>query len=57
MLSREAGTAPYGVDVPLEECWIAYVERPVTGLESSWIVLVSRKSGEVVYEGSAGDEG
>jgi hypothetical protein len=41
----------------LENCWIAYVERPHSGLVSSMIVVVSKNSGEVVYAGSANDEG
>lgn len=49
----------YGQD--LEDCWIAYIERPQP--EGGWmigpshVVLVSKDSGEVVYDGSAHDEG
>jgi hypothetical protein len=41
----------------LDDCWIVYAERPITGLESSTIVLVSRETGAVLYAGSAYDEG
>lgn len=49
----------YGQD--LEACWIAYVERPQPAggwmIGPSHVVLVSRESGKVVYDGSASDEG
>jgi hypothetical protein len=48
----------YGVD--LQHCWIAYVQREQTGvlvIRSSDIVLVSMTTGDVVYAGSASDEG
>jgi hypothetical protein len=41
----------------LAECWIAYVERPMTRLGASSIVLISKKTGEVLYAGGANDEG
>jgi hypothetical protein len=41
----------------LAECWIAYVERPMARLGASSIVLISKKTGEVLYAGSANDEG
>jgi len=40
----------------LTECWIAYVERPLRGLGSSCVVVVS-KTGLVLYAGNANDEG
>lgn len=44
-------------DPDLSEVWIVYAERPVTGLRSSAIVLLSRATGAVLYAGSANDEG
>ncbi|MDQ6871216.1 MAG: hypothetical protein M3037_04300 [Gemmatimonadota bacterium] len=41
----------------LRKCWIAYAERPLRGLFASNIVLIDRESGEVLYSGSANDEG
>lgn len=41
----------------LADCWIVYAERPLVGLRSSSVVLVSRESGAVLYAGSASDEG
>jgi len=53
----EAGSLSiYGA--PVEECWIAYVNRPFTGIvRSSTVLLISRRTGKVVYAGSANDEG
>ena len=45
----------YGIDVA--RCWIAYIDRPLRGIMSSEVVLVSKDSGEIVYAGSANDEG
>jgi hypothetical protein len=47
----------YGLRVPLAECWIAYVDRVPAILGPSQVVLVDRRTGEVVYAGSAQDEG
>lgn len=47
----------YGLRVPLEECWIAYLTSRGRGLHSSAVVLISKDSGQVVYSGSAHDEG
>lgn len=41
----------------LQDCWIAYVERPLRGLFSSSIIVISRRTGRVIYNGSANDEG
>ena len=43
--------------VPQEQCWVVYLDYPVRGLESSRVMLISKADGEVVYWGSAGDEG
>jgi hypothetical protein len=37
----------------LTECWIAYAERPVRGLGSSCVVLISKMTGLLLYAGSA----
>lgn len=39
------------------ECW--YVRTPCTGtgLRSSRAIIISRQTGEVIYDGSANDEG
>lgn len=41
-----------------DSLWIAYIEPlQLLGLHSSIIVAIDRETGEVVYQGSAGDEG
>ena len=48
----------YGVDV--EGCWIICVNRPKVRsvlLQSSYVLLVSKHTGDVVYTGPANDEG
>jgi hypothetical protein len=47
----------YGLRVPIEECWIAYLYSGRTGIYSSDVVIVSKEDGQVLYSGSAGDEG
>lgn len=42
---------------PIERSWVVYIERPVLRLESSLVVLISKDDGEILYAGSAGDEG
>ena len=55
---REAHVNIYGLPVPLNECWVVYVPRPFTGIiRSSEVVIVEKKSGAVIYHGSARDEG
>ena len=50
--------APYFTSpVRPEDCWVCYLESQVMMLASSEIVLVTRDTGEVVYAGSASDEG
>jgi hypothetical protein len=39
------------------DCWVVYVERLSLALQSSLVILVSKRSGKVVYLGSANDEG
>ena len=52
------GRAPSIYGVPdLVGVWIAYVARELVGLRASFVVLVSKSTGEVVYAGSANDEG
>ena len=57
-LSQVKGRAPlvYGHD--FSASWIAYVDTPDSlCLQSSTIVAIDQETGEVVYFGSAGDEG
>ena len=52
------GRTPSIYGVPdLVGVWIAYVARELVGLRASFVVLVSKSTGEVVYAGSANDEG
>jgi hypothetical protein len=45
--------------IQLDRCWIVYLDTPCCGtvIMSSEIVIVSKKTGEVLYRGSANDEG
>lgn len=57
---KEISRAPvlyYRVPVNLEDCWIVYLASRRLGLQSSQIILVSKEQGEVLYYGSAHDEG
>jgi hypothetical protein len=60
-LRRERGREPamYWVSkVSLEECWLVYGSTSDRfGLFPSTIIAVSKHTGEVVYAGSAHDEG
>jgi hypothetical protein len=47
----------YGLKMPLQDCWIAYVNQPLIGLRAATIILINKESGDVVYYGSANDEG
>jgi len=38
-------------------CWIIYLEPRGDRLESSQIIVISKSSGQIVYSGSAYDEG
>ena len=51
----EAGHNAY--NVRRENTWVVYKNRPANGLRSSDIVVVCKRTGRVLYEGSAGDEG
>ncbi len=43
---------------PKEDCWHIYIHsRELCELKSSTIVFVSKNTGEVLYNGSANDEG
>lgn len=53
------GKSPlYGVD-PDEPCWYVYVpwEDGLRAIRSSRVVVISRWSGKILFDGSAGDEG
>ena len=45
--------------INLEHCWIVYLESPnqPACISSSFIVVISKETGDVIYHGSAGDEG
>jgi hypothetical protein len=50
--------SPYTAQpIHLAEAWICYVRLEAMQLGSSEIVIVSRETGDVVYAGSASDEG
>jgi hypothetical protein len=44
-------------NVRREDNWVVYKKRPSTGLRSSEIIVVCKRTGRVLYEGSACDEG
>ncbi len=48
---------PYGLRESLASCWIVYLTPRGLMLGPSEIVLVTKTTGDVVYYGSAGDEG
>lgn len=48
---------PNTYNLALEDCWIAYIEKESLGLGSSTIVVIRQDTGQVIYYGSAGDEG
>jgi hypothetical protein len=54
---KDAHVNVYGLRVPLGDCWVVYVPLPTLMLRSSEIIVVAKESGEVVYHGSANDEG
>lgn len=47
----------YGLPLPLSDCWVAYVPQPRGVLKSSEVIVIAKRSGEVLYHGSANDEG
>ena len=59
LASNEVSRPPtvYGLRVPIEECWIAYLDSGRWCICSSEVVIISKKDGQVIYSGSAGDEG
>jgi hypothetical protein len=50
---------PYGAPAAVETAWICYLDEPQAPLmlRSSTIIAIARDTGEVVYAGSAEDEG
>jgi hypothetical protein len=52
-----AGCRAYGP--PQEDCWYIFyaLNRPIGMICSSDLIAVSKKTGKVIYEGSANDEG
>lgn len=58
---RDAATVRLGIycceDWGSGGVWVVYKRLPITGLRSSEVVLVGKRTGRVLYEGSAHDEG
>ena len=48
---------PYGLREPLADCWVAYIESDAIAIQSSDIVVITKRTGEIIYCGSANDEG
>ena len=44
-------------DQDLDGCWFVRAQSYGTGLRSSRVIVVSKTTGDVLYDGSAGDEG
>ncbi|MBU4014258.1 MAG: hypothetical protein KJ550_12470 [Proteobacteria bacterium] len=44
-------------DEKMKNYWIAYVNIPKEMISSSTILLISKETGEIIYVGSANDEG
>ena len=40
-----------------EDTWVVYKNCALTGLRASEVVVICKRTGRVLYEGSAGDEG
>lgn len=59
LLLEELGSQPPSLyrGPDLARCWIVYAMRQDFGIRSSTVVLISRATGEVLYSGSAHDEG
>ena len=58
LLQEITGRVPMIFTVVLDNCWIAYIEnRHPLKICSSTIVVVGREQGNVIYGGSAMDEG
>ena len=47
----------YGVSFDLQDTWIVYVRDESISIQSSTIVVVSKQTGDILYCGSASDEG
>ncbi len=52
---EEATTNAY--NVRQRDTWVVYKNQPLTGLRASDVVIVCKRTGRVLFEGSAGDEG
>ena len=49
----------YNLKEPIDDCWIAYLKFPIrysVGFQSSTVIIISKKTGEVIYSGTAYDE-
>ncbi|MEI6862672.1 MAG: hypothetical protein WCL04_10530, partial [Verrucomicrobiota bacterium] len=55
----EANVRAYAIDK--DDCWVVYrsfdYDDDVIRLQSSWVALVCKRTGRLVYVGSAHDEG
>lgn len=52
------GRMPFVYSVALDNCWIAYIEPPgPPAVGPSTIVVINRENGQILYGGSAYDEG
>jgi hypothetical protein len=54
---HRAGRAPRLYGVSLVKCWVVYLARSQPWIGSSQIIALAKDTGEVVYAGSANDEG
>lgn len=60
---RDGATAKLCIYIPgksnwsAKDVWVVYKNPEQLALKSSEVVLVSKRTGRVVYEGTAGDEG
>jgi hypothetical protein len=55
---QNCGLKLYNID--MNNCWCVYVRRsdiPVTLLSGSTVIVIAKDSGEILYSGSAYDEG
>jgi hypothetical protein len=43
--------------IPLQECWIVFIDSPLIAITSSTVAIVAKESGDILYVGSASDEG
>jgi hypothetical protein len=55
---RDGAKAPWHApNVRREDVWLVYKNQPVMLLQSSDVLVVCKRTGWILYEGSANDEG